>query len=207
MTYIFSHSAPAPKQIHDAKNRFSFNGHWVAGGFHHRGDSRHLEQVGTCTRVRVRPDLLPLVHGRRHHARLLPRLALHALRVLPNLARGVEASEESPDDGAAGRNIRLEIRASEFNKKILHMEIAIFSPRFSFLFCKLRKSSAAISFQFSFSPFENCTTRNPLSRRLLQNPILIQFLPFSDGSFDSRLLHNLLAAVFHRRLLANLQAD
>lgn len=102
-----------PRQIHDAADRFVLDGYWLASGLHHRRHPRHLEQVGRSQRMRVRPDFLPMVHGRCHHARVLPRVVLHAVCVLSDLARGVEASEESPNNRTTRGNIRLEIGASE----------------------------------------------------------------------------------------------
>lgn len=51
--------------------------------------------------------------GWRHHTSLLVGMALHALRVLPNLARSLKTSQAITDDRATGRNIRLEICSSE----------------------------------------------------------------------------------------------
>lgn len=103
-------------QIYDTQSRIVSDVHGVGCGIYDRSHSRDMEQVGAREWMRVRSNLLPVVHGRSHHARLLAGVAVHALRILSNLARGLEASQAASNDGTAGRNVRLEIRSSKLTR-------------------------------------------------------------------------------------------
>lgn len=144
-------------QIHDATDCFVLDGHWMVCWFHHRRHSSDLEQVGSGARVRVRSDLLSMVHGRRHYTRVLTRMAVHALRVLSDMARGVKASKAAPNDGPAGRNVGLEIGASKKRWK-LHNLIAYGN---CFSLSVYKKAREMLHFNLVFDLRRDCITLNP----------------------------------------------
>jgi hypothetical protein len=173
-------------QIHDTKNCFMFNGDGVDRWLCNCNNSSDLEQMGPNTRMRIRSNLLPVVHGRCHHTGFLTCLVVHAFRILSDMARSIEASEATSYDRATGRNIRLEICSSKIlncNCIIsLHMEIAFLAcfacknhfVSISFAFKGMKRRENCIrAMAKSFRCYESFTLAYPLKthKQLVENVI------------------------------------